>query len=176
MQLDKNICTASHVDSWLFCYLLCVHACVRAAYVHVTLILPPPFLTSFHNAHFSITTLHPPLTSAPPPSHPSQFSHLRLPSLHGDWLTVPNLSMVAPDSCCIFFSEGCGESGPQSKFYQEVSPTLSTPLHMQGQQGMLDSVATTTSAGGWPILKPCLCLTLFTSCSQWTGRSASRSD
>ena len=98
----------------------------------------------------SLYPLPPNLNVTPPSPHPSQFSHLRLSSLRGDWLTVPNLGMVAPDSCCISFSEGCGESGPQSKFYQEVSPTLSTPLHMQGQQGMLDSVATTTSAGGHP--------------------------
>ena len=100
------------------------------------------------NALCSLHPLPPNLNVTRPSPHPSQFSHLRLPSLHGDWLTVPNLGMVAPDSCRISFSEGCGESGPQSKFYQEVSPTLSTPLHMQGQQGMLDSVATTTSAGG----------------------------
>ena len=45
---------------------------------------------------------------------------------------VPNLSMVVPDTCCISVSEGCGNTGPQSKFYQEVSATFSTPLHMQG--------------------------------------------
>ena len=88
----------------------------------------PVFSATFCPAHLTIT----PLASSPPPPHPSQFSHLRLSSLHGDWLTVPNLGTVTPDSCCTSFSEGCGESGPQSKFYQEVSATLSTPLHMQG--------------------------------------------
>ena len=42
---------------------------------------------------------------------------------------VPNSGMVAPDTCCISVSEN---TGPQSKFYQELSATLSTPLHMQG--------------------------------------------
>ena len=36
-----------------------------------------------------------------------------------DWRTVTNLGMVAPDSCCMSFSEGCGNTGPQSKFYRE---------------------------------------------------------
>ena len=113
--------------------------------------MPCMYLRLLYSTPVCIMTLA--LTSSPPPPHPSQFSHLRLPSLHGDWLTVPNLSMVAPDSCCIS-SERCGESGPPNKFFQEVSPTLSTPLHMQGQQGMLDSVATTTSAGGEPSPPP----------------------
>ena len=130
---------------------VCVHACVRmcelGAYAVYVLKTPLFYFCVYHDTGPNILP-----SPSPPPPHPSQFSHLRLSFLRGDWLTVPNLGMVAPDSCCISFSEGCGESGPQSKFYQEVSPTLSTPLHMQGQQGMLDSVATTTSAGGQPSL------------------------
>ena len=66
-----------------------------------------------------------------PSSSPPHFSHLRLSNLRGAWVTVPNLGMVAPCSCFISFSEGCCESGPQSKFYQEVSATFCMPLHVQ---------------------------------------------
>ena len=114
---SSDLCVKTHT------YILCwdVYACVCAHLGSGILVVVQS--TCGHKWKGTLFT---------PSSSPPHFSHLRLSNLRGAWVTVPNLGMVAPCSCFISFSEGCCESGPQSKFYQEVSATLSMPLHMQG--------------------------------------------
>ena len=51
-----------------------------------------------------------------------------------NWLDASNLGMVAPDSCCMVFPQGCGNTGPQSQFYQQVSELL---LHTTPHAGLM---------------------------------------
>ena len=51
-----------------------------------------------------------------------------------NWLDASNLGMVAPDSCCMVFSQRCGNTGPQNQFYQQVSELL---LHTTPHAGLM---------------------------------------
>ena len=76
-----------------------------------------------------------PLSCPPPPplSLPYQFRCCGSNSSM-NWLDAPNLGMAAPDSCCMVFSQGCGNTGPQSQFYQQVSELL---LHTTPHAGLM---------------------------------------
>ena len=79
-----------------------------------------------------------------------------------NWLDASNLGMVAPDSCCMVFSQGCGNTGPQSQFYQQVSELL---LHTTPHAGLMVPVkelvesitsASSNHSSSFPLLSPAL--------------------
>ena len=96
--------------------------CAPSCILHIVLSLigcigssvPVCYLLPLYATHTSPVCTGPSHFS-PLPLHPSLVSFTSRSECHSWWLLdMPNLGMVAPDSCYISFSEGCGESGPLS--------------------------------------------------------------
>ena len=82
-------------------------------------------------AHVDMNEMHfvPSILDVTPPlPHPSQFSHLRLSSLHGDWLTVPNLGMVAPTAAASPFLRNVVRVACDLASYQNDQLSIIGPL------------------------------------------------